>query len=65
MLSSGNGWGEITINQGFFDSSISMQQYISQGAGKEEWMIKQLQGKGYEWDWITAQRESAKRFSYI
>ena len=46
---------------GIFDSSISMQQYISQGAGKEEWIIKQLQGKGYEWDWITAQRESAKK----
>ncbi|WP_195454926.1 hypothetical protein [Turicibacter sanguinis] len=45
---------------GIFDSSISMQQYISQGTGKEEWIIKQLQGKGYEWDWMTAQRENIK-----
>ncbi len=45
---------------GIFASNESMQQYISQGAGKEEWMMKQLQGKGYERDWITAQRRSPK-----
>lgn len=43
---------------GIFSSNQSMQQYISQGAGKEEWLAKQLQGKGYEWDWMTAQRRS-------
>ena len=37
-----------------------MQQYISGGAGKEGWMIKQLQGKGYEWDWMTTQRGNIK-----
>lgn len=47
-------------SSGIFDSSLSMQQYIAQGAGKEAWMIKQLQGKGYEWDWMSVQRESAK-----
>ncbi len=41
---------------GIFDSSASMQAYMSQGAGKVEWLSKQLQGKGYEWDWMTAQR---------
>lgn len=45
---------------GIFDSASSMQQYISQGAGKEEWVLKQLQGKGYEWDWMAAQRNSFK-----
>lgn len=43
---------------GIFKSNISMQQYIAKGVNNEEWMIKQLQGKGYEWDWMTAQRES-------
>ena len=45
---------------GIFDSSSTMQQYIAQGTGKEEWVIKQLQGKGYEWDWMSVQRENAK-----
>lgn len=43
---------------GIFDSSATMQQYIAQGTGKEAWMGKQLQGKGYEWDWMTAQRNN-------
>lgn len=34
----------------------SMQQYILQGATKENWMAKQIQGKGYEWDWMASQR---------
>lgn len=41
---------------GIFDNSISMNNYISQGARKEEWVAKQLQGKGYEWDWMKNQR---------
>lgn len=45
---------------GIFDSSTSMQQYIAQGTGKEGWVAKQLQGKGYEWDWMTSRRESLK-----
>lgn len=45
---------------GIFDSNASMQNYIYQGAGKEEWMTKQLQGKGYEWDWMQKQRGSLK-----
>ena len=43
---------------GIFDSTSSMQQYIAGGAGKEGWMIKQLQGKGYEWEWMVAQRNN-------
>ena len=45
---------------GIFDSTSSMQQYIGQGVGKEEWLSKQLQGKGYEWDWMKAQRSDLK-----
>lgn len=41
---------------GIFDTNVSMQNYINQSPGKEEWVIKQLQGKGYEWDWMSAQR---------
>ena len=45
---------------GIFSSNNFMQRYISQGTGKEEWVIKQLQGKGYEWDWMTQQRNNIK-----
>lgn len=41
---------------GIFDSAASMQEYIAGGAGKEAWFAKQVQGKGYEWDWMTKQR---------
>ena len=41
---------------GIFDSAASMQEYIAGGAGKEAWFAKQVQGKGYEWDWMTQQR---------
>ena len=45
---------------GIFNNNETMQEYIKQGIGKEEWMIKQLQGKGYEWDWMTNQRNNLK-----
>ena len=45
---------------GIFDSADSMQNYISSGAGKEAWLGKQLQGKGYEWDWMSQQRGNIK-----
>ena len=43
-----------------FSSNESMKQYISGGSGKADWVYKQLQGKGYEWDWIQKQRSSVK-----
>lgn len=43
-----------------FSSNESMKQYIAGGLGKEEWVYKQLQGKGYEWDWMQKQRSSLK-----
>lgn len=45
---------------GIFDSPQAMQEYMSKGAGKIEWMKKQLQGKGYEWDWMQNQRNNIK-----
>lgn len=47
-------------NSGIFDSCSTMQKYVSQSSGKEGWMIKQLQGKGYEWDWMSTQRGNVK-----
>lgn len=47
-------------SSGIFNDANSMQQYIQQGAGKEAWMYKQIQGKGYEWDWMTKQQENFK-----
>lgn len=47
-------------NSGIFSNPESMNQYISQGIGKEEWVAKQLQGKGYEWDWMSKQRNDIR-----
>lgn len=43
---------------GIFDSPSSMLGYISQGSAKEQWLARTVQGKGYEWDYMTAQRGS-------
>ncbi len=45
---------------GMFENNTAMQEYIAKGVGKEEWFAKQLQGKGYEWDWMTKERGSLK-----
>jgi len=43
-----------------FSSNEAMQNYISRGAGKRDWVYKQVQGKGYEWDWMQAQRSNVR-----
>ena len=43
-----------------FSSNESMNDYISLGKGKRDWFEKQIQGKGYEWDWMQEQRHSFK-----
>ena len=43
-------------NSGIFTSSKSMREFISRSEGSKRWMVKQLQGKGYEWDWMVKQR---------
>lgn len=41
-----------------FASNQAMNAYVSSSSGKADWMYKQLQGKGYEWDWMQKQRSS-------
>lgn len=48
-------------NGHMFSSNQAMRDYISQSQGKADWMFKQLQGKGYEWDWMQKQRGSINK----
>ena len=43
---------------GMFSSNEAMKEYIRSGPGKAIWMEKQLQGKGYEFDWVQKQRHN-------
>lgn len=43
-----------------FATNDSMNNYIEQCDGKENWFSLQLQGKGYEWDWMTRERHQIK-----
>lgn len=52
------------LDSGIFDSPQTMLDYLAKGKGAADWMRKQLQGKGYEWDWIQAQRKSIKNLFY-
>lgn len=47
-------------NGHMFSSNEAMKDYILSGQGKADWMYKQLQGKGYEWDWMQQQRGGIK-----
>ena len=51
-------WNWMGRNLRPFSSNTAIQDYIERGVTKEEWVAKQLQGKGYEWDWMTAQRNN-------
>lgn len=50
-----------SANGHMFSSNQAMKDYISQGQGKAGWMFKQLQGKGYEWDWMQKQRGNVSK----
>lgn len=44
---------------GHFASSESMRDYLASGSvGQKEFVKKVVQGKGYEWDWMSAQRRT-------
>lgn len=43
-----------------FASSDSMRSYMAGTPGQQNWAKKVVQGKGYEWDWMSAQRRSFK-----
>ena len=45
---------------GHFASSDNMRSYMSGTPGQQNWAKKVVQGKGYEWDWMSAQRRSFK-----
>lgn len=47
-----------SANGHMFSSNSAMKEYVSRGKGCEEWVYKQLQGKGYEWDWMQTQRHN-------
>lgn len=49
-----------SANGHMFSSNQTMKDYIAQGSGKSDWVYKQLQGKGYEWDWMQKQRSNIK-----
>ena len=48
-------------NGHMFASNADMQNYVAGGQGKADWMYKQLQGKGYEWDWMSKQRKNVTK----
>ena len=53
-------------NCGHFSSAENMQQYYVTGtAGQQNWTKKVVQGKGYEWDWMSYQRRSFKNLFKI
>ena len=45
-----------------YSSAKNIQEYISRSEGVESAVSKQLQGKGYEWDWMQRQRGQIKNF---
>lgn len=52
----GRNWKDICS----FNSS--MKQYVPQGVTKENWLTRQVQGKGYEYDWMDWQRMMLENF---
>ena len=45
---------------GYFASANNMRSYMEGTPGQQNWAKKVVQGKGYEWDWMSAQRKSFK-----
>ena len=43
---------------GHFASPNNMHTYINESQGQQNWARKVVQGKGYEWDWMSSQRKS-------
>ena len=43
-----------------FASSENMQRYMEGTPGEKAWAKKVIQGKGYEWDWMSSQRRQIK-----
>lgn len=45
---------------GIFASSESMESYMAGTTGQRNWAGKTIQGKRYEWDWMSNQRKQLK-----
>ncbi len=43
-------------NGGMFQNPQALKDYMAKGQGKVDWVAKQVQGKGYEWDWMLQER---------
>lgn len=41
---------------GMFQDPKALKDYMGKGQGKVDWVAKQVQGKGYEWDWMLQER---------
>lgn len=50
---------------GIFHDSKSMANYINQTANKARWFNTQVQGKGFEWDWMTENRHDIHKIFNI
>lgn len=48
---------------GFFHNSQSIADYISRSENNANWMKQQLQGKGYEWDWMIQEQSKIKNIT--
>ena len=49
----------------FSSAEVMKQNYATGSAGQQNWTKKVVQGKGYEWDWMSYQRKSFKNLFKI
>lgn len=47
-------------NSACFSSPEKMRSYMAGTPGQQNWTKKVIQGKGYEWDWMSSQRRQLK-----
>lgn len=45
---------------GMFSSSKNLQEFIQSSKGRADWVSRQIQGKGYEWDWMIKEQGKVK-----
>ena len=45
------------MKSGHFSSAENLQTWISESANHEQWTRNIIQGKGFEWDWMSSQRQ--------
>ena len=50
--------GRNYAKSGIFDNSRTIQEFVNSNSGREVWMEKVVQGKRFEWAWMTMQRNN-------